>query len=318
MRCSSWRPPRATPRSAGFTPWTCRRAAGATRPASPGFWTAKSRWPRSCRTSATWPAAISRSPMAPPQWPWGRSLASGMERLVHHLRGIRIGVALGGGAARGMSHLGVLKALEQNGIVVDMIAGTSAGAMTGIVYASGLDCDYTADRFSTDLRPGWIFRHIPHGNHWYLVYKYRRGPIRSDAPQVPPRLEARTTRRPLPFRHRRSGGGRLRRPRAGRRHPRDPRKHQSAGALRPDLPRWPGADRRRDREQHPRGRAGVEGMQLRDRRQRDGQDGEGVLRHHSRQTGLTKEADHGADASPQSAGPEPQPERTSESVRRTW
>ena len=56
-----------------------------------------------------------------------------------------------------------------------MIAGTSAGAMTGIVYASGLDCDYTADRFSTDLRPGWIFRHIPHGSHWYLVSKYRRG-----------------------------------------------------------------------------------------------------------------------------------------------
>ena len=59
---------------------------------------------------------------------WGSSLSRGMERLVHDLRGIRIGVALGGGAARGMSHLGVLKALEDSGIVVDMIAGTSAGA----------------------------------------------------------------------------------------------------------------------------------------------------------------------------------------------
>jgi predicted acylesterase/phospholipase RssA len=113
--------------------------------------------------------------MVPAQWPWGRSLAGGLERLVHHLRGIRIGLALGGGGARGMAHLGVLKALEQNGIVVDMIAGTSAGAMTGIVYASGLDSDYAADRFSTDLRPGWIFRHIPRGSHWYLVSKYRRG-----------------------------------------------------------------------------------------------------------------------------------------------
>jgi len=113
--------------------------------------------------------------MVPPQLPWGRSLAGGLERLVHHLRGIRIGVALGGGGARGMSHLGVLKALEQSGIVVDMIAGTSAGAMTGVFYASGLDCDYSADQFSTDLRPGWIFRHIPRGSHWYLVYKYRRG-----------------------------------------------------------------------------------------------------------------------------------------------
>ena len=80
----------------------------------------------------------------PPQLPWGRSLANGLERLVHDLRGVRIGVALGGGAARGMSHLGVLKALEQNGIVVDMIAGTSAGAMTGIMYSAGLDPDYNA------------------------------------------------------------------------------------------------------------------------------------------------------------------------------
>ena len=42
-------------------------------------------------------------------------------------------MALGGGAARGMAHLGVLKALEQHGIVTDMIAGTSVGAMIGIV-----------------------------------------------------------------------------------------------------------------------------------------------------------------------------------------
>ena len=105
----------------------------------------------------------------------GTVLANGLERLVHDLRGIRIGVALGGGAARGMSHLGVLKALEQHGIVVDMIAGTSAGALTGTVYASGLDCDFSANRFSTDLQPSWLFRHMPKGNHWFLLYQYRRG-----------------------------------------------------------------------------------------------------------------------------------------------
>ncbi len=111
----------------------------------------------------------------PPQLPWGRSMSNGLERLVHDLRGVRIGVALGGGAARGMSHLGVLKALEQNGIVVDMIAGTSAGAMTGILYSSGLDPDFNAQTFANDLRPSWLFRHIARGNHWYLLYKYRRG-----------------------------------------------------------------------------------------------------------------------------------------------
>jgi predicted acylesterase/phospholipase RssA/CRP-like cAMP-binding protein len=112
---------------------------------------------------------------AEPRPPRGRALANGLERLVHDLRGVRVGVALGGGAARGMAHLGVLKALEQSGVVVDTIAGTSAGAMTGVLFASGLDCDYSAAQFSSDLRPSWLFRHLPRGDQLYLVYKYRRG-----------------------------------------------------------------------------------------------------------------------------------------------
>lgn len=104
-----------------------------------------------------------------------RALRNGFERLVHMLRGIQIGVALGGGAARGMAHLGVLKALEENGIVVDMIAGTSAGAMTGTLYASGMGAGYAVDCFVKDLRPSWFFRSIPRGDQWYLVHKYRRG-----------------------------------------------------------------------------------------------------------------------------------------------
>jgi predicted acylesterase/phospholipase RssA/CRP-like cAMP-binding protein len=111
----------------------------------------------------------------PPGLPWGKSLANGLERLTHDLRGVRIGVALGGGAARGMAHMGVLKALEENGIVVDMIAGTSAGAMTGILYGAGLDAAYLAGQFSDALTPSWLFRHVPRGDQWYLLYKYRRG-----------------------------------------------------------------------------------------------------------------------------------------------
>ncbi len=74
-----------------------------------------------------------------------------------------------------MAHLGILKALENNGVVVDMIAGTSAGAMTGTLYAAGLDVDYVTERFVEDLKPAWPFRMMPRGNHWYLLYKYRRG-----------------------------------------------------------------------------------------------------------------------------------------------
>lgn len=104
----------------------------------------------------------------------GRTLLDGFERLVHQLRGVRIGLALGGGGARGMAHLGVLKAFEEHGIIVDMIAGTSVGAMTGILYSAGFGASYLTDRFSEDLKPSRLFRMLPHGNDWYLLSKYRR------------------------------------------------------------------------------------------------------------------------------------------------
>lgn len=49
----------------------------------------------------------------------------------------RIGLALGGGAARGFSHIGVIQVLEENGIKVDLVAGTSAGSLVASLYASG-------------------------------------------------------------------------------------------------------------------------------------------------------------------------------------
>src|SRR6202162_2608938 len=49
----------------------------------------------------------------------------------------RIGVALGGGFARGIAHLGVLRVLEEENIPVDYLTGTSAGALLAISYASG-------------------------------------------------------------------------------------------------------------------------------------------------------------------------------------
>jgi NTE family protein len=52
---------------------------------------------------------------------------------------IKIGLALGGGAARGFAHIGVIKVLEANGIKPDFIVGTSAGAVVGSLYASGLN-----------------------------------------------------------------------------------------------------------------------------------------------------------------------------------
>lgn len=52
-------------------------------------------------------------------------------------RAPRLGLALGGGAARGFAHVGVIQVLEANGIYPDVITGTSAGSLVGALYASG-------------------------------------------------------------------------------------------------------------------------------------------------------------------------------------
>src|SRR5947199_10729235 len=76
---------------------------------------------------------------------WGRRpgfcLASN-SRFGFHVRGpgmgdCKIGLALGGGSARGWAHIGVLRALNAAGIYPDIIAGTSIGAVVGGCYVAG-------------------------------------------------------------------------------------------------------------------------------------------------------------------------------------
>ena len=52
---------------------------------------------------------------------------------------IKIGIALGGGAAKGFAHIGVIKMLEANGLTPAVVAGTSAGSVVGALYASGMN-----------------------------------------------------------------------------------------------------------------------------------------------------------------------------------
>jgi len=68
-----------------------------------------------------------------------------------------IGLALGGGFARGIAHIGVLKVLEQEGIPVRVITGTSVGALIGATYCSGLSIEELEEvarntRFTTFAR----------------------------------------------------------------------------------------------------------------------------------------------------------------------
>jgi NTE family protein len=59
----------------------------------------------------------------------------------------KIGIALGGGGARGLAHLGVLCALDREQIPIDLMAGTSMGSLVAAAYAQTLRCDDVTERF---------------------------------------------------------------------------------------------------------------------------------------------------------------------------
>ncbi len=73
---------------------------------------------------------------------------------------MKIGIVLSGGGARGVAHLGILKALEELGVVIDCISGTSAGALIGALYAQGIKPEAIFElikkvSFLNSVRPAW-------------------------------------------------------------------------------------------------------------------------------------------------------------------
>jgi NTE family protein len=82
-------------------------------------------------------AACQTAPVAPPPPPAAPSVVAEPVTPKPAPRPPRIGLALGGGAARGFAHIGVIQVLEENGIAVDLVAGTSAGSLVAALYASG-------------------------------------------------------------------------------------------------------------------------------------------------------------------------------------
>jgi NTE family protein len=76
------------------------------------------------------------------------------------LRAPRLGLALGGGAARGFAHIGVIQVLEENGIKADLVVGTSAGSLVAALYASGrtgLDMGTLAQTMDEGAITDWAF-----------------------------------------------------------------------------------------------------------------------------------------------------------------
>jgi NTE family protein len=75
------------------------------------------------------------------------ALSTAQTSLVAPFRRPKIALALGGGGTRGAAHIGVLRVLEREGIHVDMITGTSIGAIIGGLYCAGLSVDEIEARF---------------------------------------------------------------------------------------------------------------------------------------------------------------------------
>lgn len=75
---------------------------------------------------------------------------------------MKIGLVLSGGGARGISHIGVIKALQELGVQIDCLAGTSAGSIVGSLYAYGYEPDkileiILAASFFKSIRPAWAW-----------------------------------------------------------------------------------------------------------------------------------------------------------------
>ncbi len=74
------------------------------------------------------------------------------KRLARFLTGTSTGVALSGGGARGFAHIGALKALEEADILVDMIGGTSMGAVIAVQYAMGWSCEKISEELGDNIK----------------------------------------------------------------------------------------------------------------------------------------------------------------------
>ena len=69
--------------------------------------------------------------------------------------GLRLGIALTGGGARGFAHAGALAAIEEAGHRPDILAGVSAGSIVAVLYAAGISPKNFLDLFLRRVSPNW-------------------------------------------------------------------------------------------------------------------------------------------------------------------
>ncbi|MEG2755510.1 MAG: patatin-like phospholipase family protein, partial [Mucinivorans sp.] len=80
----------------------------------------------------------------------------------------RVGMVLAGGGAKGLYHVGIMKALEENSIPIDYVSGASMGAIVGAMYAAGYSPDEMIDFFVTDSVRTWLSGKMPDEYRYYF------------------------------------------------------------------------------------------------------------------------------------------------------
>jgi len=85
--------------------------------------------------------------------PGGR-FGADIRRLARQIGGVMVGLALSSGAAKGLAHIGVIQVLEENGIEVDVVAGSSMGAYVGAIWNFGCD-GRELERLARELEARW-------------------------------------------------------------------------------------------------------------------------------------------------------------------
>lgn len=98
-----------------------------------------------------------------------------VQRVVRSLLGTRIGLALGGGGARGIAHVGVTQVFTEKGIVFDSVSATSAGAIIGGALAGGFSSQEVGQFFRDDMIPPKFFSSWPLFRFAWLLHSFRGG-----------------------------------------------------------------------------------------------------------------------------------------------
>ena len=88
------------------------------------------------------------------------------------LSGQSVGLVLSGGGSKGLAHIGVIRALEENRIPIDYIGGTSMGAIIGGLYAMGLTTDEMIDIIQSEDFNYWMSGELKEADRYYFKSEY--------------------------------------------------------------------------------------------------------------------------------------------------